>query len=396
MKYFLIFLIAMTAVFAAQNIDISVTKIDQSPDPVEPGDIVEIDFKIENIGDETTEDVIIKIFPEYPLSTYDGITEMNLGKLPASVSGSHTESITFNLKVDANAVGGEVDLDLKVLYDDAAFTYDDGEFKVDIENNDAILQISSIDVFPDKVEAGDIVQIDIALLNTANTVLRDVSYELDLDDAPFAPYQSSRIQQLDVISSGTESIIEYNLLVDPQASSGLYKVNSTITYYDDTGEEHEIEDILAISVYETPQLRTYVKRNSVDSNTGQGDITIEIANAGISNLKLVELLIQPSDSFTLLSPSNYFYIGDIDSDDTESEDIMIHTNTRGDFSIPVTINYRDLNNMQYSEQINVPITILSKSNTYEYGLAQRSYSGLIFIIILITAIAGFVWYKRRK
>ena len=125
-------------------------------------------------------------------------------------------------------------------------------------------------------------------------MLRDVSYEIDLDEVPFAPYQSSRIQQLDVIASGTESTIEYNLLVDPQASSGLYKVNSTITYYDDTGEEHEIEDILAISVYETPQLRTYVKRNSVDSSTGQGDVTIEIANAGISNLKLVELTVEES------------------------------------------------------------------------------------------------------
>ena len=123
----------MSAVFAAQNIDISITKIDQSPDPVEPGDIVEVDFKIENVGDETTEDVIIKILPEFPLSTYDGHFRNKLGKLPASVSGSHTEIITFKLKVDENAVGGEVDLDLKVSHGDFAFTYDDSEFKLTLK-----------------------------------------------------------------------------------------------------------------------------------------------------------------------------------------------------------------------------------------------------------------------
>lgn len=386
----------LSTVFAAQNVDISITQISQSPDPVEPGDIVEIDFKIENLGDETREDVVVQITPEYPLSSYNGITEINLGKMPASVSGSHTETIAFTLKVHEDAVGGAVDLDLKIVHGDAGFNYDDGEFTVDIENNDAILKISSIDVYPDKVEAGDIVQIDISLLNTASTVMRDVSYELDLDSVPFAPYQSSRIQQIDVIGSGSENVIEYHLLVDPQASSGLYKVDSTVTYYDDAGDEYTIEDILAISVYETPQLRTYIKRNNVDSKSGQGDVTIEIANAGISNLKLVEIIVEPSPEFTLLSPTNYFYIGDIDSDDTESEDIIIHTENRGQVNIPLTINYRDLNNMQYSQEVVVPVNVLSTSSTYKYGLAQRSYGGLIFIILLVGIVAGIVWYKRKK
>lgn len=396
MKYIVLFLLMLSTVFAAQNVDLSITQIGQSPDPVEPGDIVEIDFKIENLGDETTDDVIIQINPEYPLSSYNGITEINLGKLPASVSGSHTETITFKLKVHEDAVGGNVDLDVKILHGFGGFNYDDGEFNVDIENNDAILQISAIDVFPDKVEAGDIVQIDISLLNTANTVIRDVTYELDLDEVPFAPYQSSRIQQIDVIGSGTQSVIEYNLLVDPQASSGLYKVDSIIKFYDDTGDEHTLEDILAISVYETPQLRTYVKRNNIDSKTGQGDVTIEIANAGISNLKLVEIIVEQTPEFTLLSPTNYFYIGDIDSDDTESEDIMIHTETRGQINVPLTINYRDLNNMQYSENVEVPISVLSTRNTYKYGLAQRSYGGIIALLVLASVIAGIVWYKRKK
>ena len=389
-------LLLSSVVFAAQDIEFTLTKISQTPDPVEPGDVVEIDYKIENQGDETTEDVILQIIPNYPLSSYDGITEYNLGKLPASVSGSHTETVTFKLKIDEGAVGGDINLDTKISSGETTYTYDEGEYVVDVRANDAILTIDSIDVYPDKVEAGDIVQIDISLLNTADTVIKDISYEVDLNDAPFAPYQSSSVQQIDIISSSSNGQIEYSLLVDPQASSGLYKINSTITYYDDEGTEYTVDDILAISVYETPQLRAYVKRNSVDSNTGQGDVTIEIANAGISNLKLLELTVKDSTDFTLLSSTNYFYVGDIESDDTESEDITIHTDVRGSFNIPLTLSYRDLNNMQYEEDINIPITVLSKNDQYQYGLEERSYKSLIITCILLLSIAGFIWYKRKK
>jgi len=396
MRYIVLLLLLSSVVFAAQDVEFTLTKISQTPDPVEPGDVVEIDYKIENEGDETTEDVIIEIIPNYPLSSYDGVTEYNLGKLPASVSGSHTETVTFKLKIDEGAVGGDINLDTKISSGETTYTYDEGEYVVDVRANDAILTIDSIDVYPDKVEAGDIVQIDISLLNTADTVIKDVSYEVDLNDAPFAPYQSSSVQQIDIISSSSNGQIEYSLLVDPQASSGLYKINSTITYYDDEGTEYTVNDILAISVYETPQLRAYVKRNSIDSNTGQGDVTIEIANAGISNLKLLELTVKDSADFTLLSPTNYFYVGDIESDDTESEDITIHTDVRGLFNIPLTLSYRDLNNMQYEQDINIPITVLSKNDQYQYGLEERSYKSLIITCILLLSIAGFVWYKRKK
>lgn len=396
MRYIVLILLLSSVVFAAQDVEFTLTKISQTPDPVEPGDVVEIDYKIENGGDETTEDVIIEIIPDYPLSSYDGITEYNLGKLPASVSGSHTETVTFKLKIDEGAVGGDINLDTKISSGGTTYTYDEGEYVVDVRANDAILTIDSIDVYPDKVEAGDIVQIDISLLNTADTVIKDVSYEVDLNDAPFAPYQSSSVQQIDIISSSSNGQIEYSLLVDPQASSGLYKINSTITYYDDEGTEYTVNDILAISVYETPQLRAYVKRNSINSNTGQGDVTIEIANAGISNLKLLELTVKESVDFTLLSPTNYFYVGDIESDDTESEDITIHTDVRGSFNIPLTLSYRDLNNMQYEQDINIPITVLSKNDQYQYGLEERSYKSLIITCILLLSIAVFVWYKRKK
>ena len=44
--------------------DIALTLLSQTPDPIEPGEVVKLKFQIENNGQETTEDVIIELEEE--------------------------------------------------------------------------------------------------------------------------------------------------------------------------------------------------------------------------------------------------------------------------------------------------------------------------------------------
>lgn len=57
------------------------TLLSQDPDPVEPGQVVKVKFKIENEGAETKEEVIVKILPKFPFTVYNDVTEKNIGKL---------------------------------------------------------------------------------------------------------------------------------------------------------------------------------------------------------------------------------------------------------------------------------------------------------------------------
>ena len=60
-----------------------VTLLSQDPDPVEPGQVVEVRFKIENDGPATSEDVIVKVLPKSPFIIYGDVAEKNIGKLRA-------------------------------------------------------------------------------------------------------------------------------------------------------------------------------------------------------------------------------------------------------------------------------------------------------------------------
>jgi len=70
-------LVMMSASFSAVHAsgitalaNLKVTFVSQTPDPVEPGKVVEIRWKIENIGSAAAEDVMFELLPEYPFSLY--------------------------------------------------------------------------------------------------------------------------------------------------------------------------------------------------------------------------------------------------------------------------------------------------------------------------------------
>ena len=71
-------------------------------------------------------------------------------------------------------------------------------------------------------------------------------------------------------------------------------------YYDD-GRRYTIEDILAI-VFMKHHSYEPILNVTMLTVKGQGkDVTIEIANAGISNLKLVEIIVEPSSELLIIA-----------------------------------------------------------------------------------------------
>lgn len=58
---------AVNTVYYGESPRIAVSIASQDPDPVEPGKIVELNFKLDNQG-ALAKNVIFEILPEYPLS----------------------------------------------------------------------------------------------------------------------------------------------------------------------------------------------------------------------------------------------------------------------------------------------------------------------------------------
>ena len=148
------FLVCINVVFAGYNVgsgNIRVTLLNQDPDPVRAGEIVEVRFKIENNGAQTLNDFIIELIPEYPFSLYSGTTIKNLGKLQGSQDGSDSIIVDWKLRVDSNAIEGENEIKLKYGYwgTDGAIILDN--LMIDVEVEEVNFQLGSLETEPTRL-----------------------------------------------------------------------------------------------------------------------------------------------------------------------------------------------------------------------------------------------------
>jgi len=277
-------LLSCLSVISATTPEIKVTLLNQDPDPVQQGDTVELRFKVENLGGETTDDIEIEILPKYPFSLYTGESSINIGKLRAGQTGADSAIVIFKLKVDSKAVQGDNEIELQVK------------------------------------------------------------------------------------SSG----------------SLLYSYINN-------------EFLVKVSDYTEPDLRVYIRENTVLLPNSKGTITIEVANVDITDVNFLQFTLMPGEDYQLLSSSGYVYMGDIDSDDTESEDfeIFVRDAKDGKIIIPVKLEYQDSTENKFVNEYSLEFNVYSSSELSKYGLVQKGYWGYLLLVVIIGIIAWYLWKKRK-
>ncbi len=397
-----IFLISSTQVIAiySDSPQLKVTLLSQDPDPVEPGQIITVKFKVENNGSQTSKDVIVKLMPQFPFTIYGDTAEKNIGKMKAGVTGADAAIVEFKLKVNDDAVEEGAELELAALTGDTGVSYTTNEFLIDIQTHDAVLAITDIISEPSPITPGSTGKVSIMIKNTADSLLKDIKFKLEMSGSsiPIAPYQSSSERIIAKLNSNFQQTLTFTVIAEPDAASGLYKVPINISYNDEKGNSYAQTDVLAVIIGETPKVRAYLKKSTVQQGGKDGKITLEIANAGNSDLKFVEMTLLPSEDYQLLTTTNYFYLGDIDSDDTESEEVSVYANDNGkeELKFPLQLKYADANNQPFQQEFDLELQLYSTSELKKYGLVERNNSWIYIVVVLIIVLGIFSYRSYRK
>jgi hypothetical protein len=298
MKRIILILILIFATFTIaypSTPSINVYLLSQDPDPVEAGEIIELRFKVENVGVEATEDTILTFVPEYPFTLYGDSAEKNVGKLRTSMSGADAAIIKYKVKVDENAIEGKFPLNLNVKTGSQIVKYDE-DFYVNIQTRNAILDIDSITTSPEIIAPGENGEITVKIKNRADTLIRDIKVNIDLtsEELPFAPYQSSSERRVSQLQQGLHRELTFPIIVSSEASAGIYKVPLEFYYNDRQGTAYSTSDIVTILIGEEPKLKPYVRSSEVLRTDSNGMLIIGMANTGTSDIKYLELELLPS------------------------------------------------------------------------------------------------------
>jgi LPXTG-motif cell wall-anchored protein len=381
-------------VLADTGMSISVSKYE--PYPATPGQTVKVWLLVQNTGDTDLNDISISVISQSPFTPYNQESVKNI-----SILGAHKDYlIDFNLKVDSSAVEGNNNLRVTYDYDNAPTQIKD--LDIYVQTKDSTLTIESVKMNPTEISPGSDGTLTITVKNNAPTTMTDLSMKLQLQavigstivDLPFAPMDSGTERRIYTLESGQSADFTYDLRAYPDATSKVYKIPFTLTYYDSVGDAKNKTDYVGVVVNGLPDISVIVDKTDLTMQTRTGTISLKVINKGVSDIKFLNVIIQKSPDFDLLSNTDTTYVGNLVSDDYQTAEYDIDVKSKeNNITIPVTLQYRDANNKYYEKSFNVDMNLID-SNKLNPKSGVAGYSWMTIIIILL--IAGGVWYYFRN
>lgn len=378
----------------AEWYQLQITLVNQKPDPVAPGNYVELRFKIENIGTTNAENISFELLPKFPFSLEPGESAIrNVGSVWGRQMGDLGVMIKYKLIVDKRAVEGTNYI--KARYKIKNSDWVTLEFNLSIQTKVAVVGVSSVELEPEIIPPGEIVKINISMENLASSVLNNVRLKLDLTSVPFAPINSSNEKTIEKIEPKTKESISFLLIAEPDADADVYKIPIILRYEDELGNNYTNSNTLGLRISDMPNLMVSIEKTTIYLANTYGTVTFKFVNRGLADTKLLSVKLETSDDYEILN-SDEVYVGNIDSDDYETADFKIYVKNVKDYvELPIKVRYRDASNNQYQEDYTLKLKLYTKSEAEKMGLRKVSHLTGFLIIIVIVGV-GVYWYRRTS
>jgi len=396
------------ALAISQFSDMIVTMINQEPDPISPGNTVDVRFRIENQGSNPANEVQAKLILNYPFSLYGGEESIkSLGTIEGNQMGDIGVREKWKLLADSKATTGDQNIEFWYKISGGEWTKA-GDYAVSVRTREAVLAINQIKTDQDTIVPGTKTKVSFFLENLADNSLRDIKLNLNIytelataasitfRELPFTPLGSSNEKTLKSLAAGETKEIIFDLFTDADATSKVYKVPYTLTFSDASGTNFTNSGVVGLLVDSDPQMSVNLEKTEIYSAGAKGNVEFKIVNKGFGDIKFLDVTLKQSDDYEILSNPEV-YIGKLDSDDydTAEYNIMVDSKAKDSVSLKLQVEYRDGNGQLYSKEIPLVLKLYSGEE-----LKQRtnggSSSGWIIPVIIVVAVVGFFVYRKVR
>ena len=279
-----VFLLALPVGAQVDTPQISVSLINQDPDPVEPGDAVESRFKFENSGTTGINNLQVEFLEKYPFSINEPALK-NVGSLDAKQVGSEAIAIKYRISVAGNADEGEYDMYLRYRRGTSENWITAGPFKVSVKSAEAILSVVSVET-PQDLSSGREGDVNIVLKNFGKSRLNDVRVILDLSSIPISPVGGSNERVISTILPGESATATFRLVPGSDAIEPYYKTGVLLKYFDDSAKVYVRNSTIGLQVYNRPEFNLALKETSIYTPGATGEIVLSISNTGPGENKI--------------------------------------------------------------------------------------------------------------
>ena len=377
MKYLAILLAALLIpVGASALVDAQLQRYD--PTPAQPGDLLSVQIALTNSADRAVQGAELEILPSATVRP-EGRNTLTAGTIGALSSFQGT----LQVRVAADAPPGAATLRMRVRQ--AGGEWQERTGTIDVQPSQAGILIQQVTLNPATINPGRSATLTLGVQNNANTLLREVTTQLQLQDTPFVPTQSATRQRVGDLSHAQQASVTYELTAQPEAQAGIYRVPVVLSYLDRNGNSVDQTDMIGLTVT-TPQ-RTSATIDNVQRTDEGAEISVRVVNTGLSEIKFVEVTAQESSGYTIREQERSAYLGNIQSDDWQTMRFSIQT-SQEQVEIPISYRFEDTFNEPHEQTTTLAVTLPPRNGG---GL------GAVGVIVLLILIGGGYWlYKRRK
>jgi hypothetical protein len=356
------------------NVDISL--INQDPATAQPGEYVDLKFKISNQGLKSAEDTTVELVESYPFSLDPDVSaSRELGDLRGAAIGDDAYIVEYRVRVDENAVETENEISLKYTTGDDGFSVT-RDFDISVDDVGTDFELSA-----GKVSASSIpVNLDNIGDKSADSV------HVILPDQSGIVKEGLRTKVLGGIESGENKVVDFAVSNISKGESYRFEIH----YTDGNGVRRELVRNIEIGTLPVNPVEVTVQ------TAGSSETTFAVVNTGSKQISSVITHIQDDVN---VSGSRTQVLGNLDSGD--------YTLATFDFTgaeiseTEIKVSYTDSSGIRRSSAQSVKIpdpsdseAVSPASSNDENGNSSMTYiiigaGGLLIVLV-------YAVYRRRK
>lgn len=374
----------------------------QDPDPVEPGETVELRFSIKNTGASTAKNAEFKVIAEYPFTAIGdeikSVGDISVYDSEKIVTGEST--VIFKVLTDKDVQDGEYDIKLAYRTEGGIsrgnwIEFD--AFKVKVGGKATNVVIAEAKTSPQRIAPGQETEVTLTIANNGNSIIEDATITLNLEDTDaISPLRTSNEAVISKIDGGESTEVAFNLIITPDAEIKVYEIPVKMTYSDLRNNAYEKTAYIAIVVDAEPEYVLNIEETEVYTEGQSGTIVVSLSNIGVSDINYATLTLLQSENYVILS-SDTVYIGNLESDDYETAQFKIFAKDYvKELPVRFRLLYKDGYNNNYDEEIILTMNMFSSWKAKKYGLVESSSAWIFIFLVIAVGAAGWYWWKYKR
>ncbi len=351
-----------------------------SPLGVALGEVVTLDLTLKNLGTEAALNLRSSLDPDdaSPINPI-GPMELEIGK--ARVEPGEEVKLSYQISLKSDAVKGAYTVPLSLRWTDPSDVSQSQTVYLGmsvLEARPSLLSIKSLD--PESLRPGERTVLTFTVVNNGNEDLSDLTFSWS--SSVIQPVGGTNEVYIPGLGVSDEVEIPVDIVVNQTASSGIYPLTVSASYYDPKGSRRSSSFTSALNILRNPDQELGVRLSPISLNPGErSEVLFEISNLGSLTIKDISVVWSAENNVVLpVDSGNRITVASLRPGEGVSVPVLMVAGYRlGVHPVTIDVSYYDELDKLHSTSMSVGAVIGGGTN-FGVSVQQRSGASVSFSV----------------